>query len=116
MRDMRVLAVVVVVGAFASAAYASAGTSSGPSLRLTHARPVVVVGSHFRAGERVSVVAHAARLVVVHTRAVDGSFTARLGVVPLPQCGSTRIVATGSLGSRATMTLRRPPCSPPVSP
>lgn len=116
MRDMRVSAVIVVAGALASAAFASSITSSKPSLRLMRARPVIVVGSHFRAGERVTVVAHAARLAVVHARAVDGAFTARFGVVPMPRCGSTKIVATGSLGSRATVTLERPPCSPPLSP
>ena len=113
---MRVLAVIVVAGALASAAFASSRTSSKPTLRLSRARPVIVVGSHFQAGERVTVVAHAARLLVVHTRSVDGSFTARFAAVPRPRCGSTRIVATGSMGSRATMTLQRPPCSPPISP
>jgi hypothetical protein len=112
---MRVLAVVLVAGALASAAFAASGSQGPhPSLRLSRARPLVVVGSHFRAGERVTVVAHGARAVVVHTRALHGSFTARLGVVPVPRCSSLRIDVLGSQGSRATLTLRRPTCTPPV--
>jgi hypothetical protein len=110
---MRLLAVVLVAGALASAAFA--GTSK-PHLRVVRTHGLVVAGSNFRSGERVTVVAHAAREIVVHTRARGGSFSARLGAVPMPRCKSVQIVATGSLGSRATMTLQRPTCTPPVSP
>jgi hypothetical protein len=113
---MRLLAVVLVAGALASAASAAFAGTSKPHLRVVRTHGLVVAGSNFRSGERVTVVAHAAREIVVHTRARGGSFSARLGAVPMPRCKSVQIVATGSLGSRATMTLQRPTCTPPVSP
>jgi len=107
---MRLFAVVVIACVLASAAF---GATRHPRLRLAQTHSLVVVGSNFRAGERVKLVVHAARLIVVHARARHGSFTARLGTVPMPRCGDVRIVAVGSKGSRAALTLRRPACSPP---
>lgn len=75
-----------------------------------------MVGSSFHSGERVKLVVHAARLIVVHARSRHGSFTAHLGVLLMPRCESVRILAVGSRGSRAKLTIRRPSCAPLLSP
>lgn len=110
---MRVLAVLAVTAALASGAAAAAPR---PHLQAASQQPLVVVGSHFRARERVTLVVHAARVLTFHARARHGSFTVRAGVVPAARCTVLRIVAAGSRGSHATLRLPRPECKPTAPP
>lgn len=107
------LAVLVVAAALASSAVAA---PPKPHLRAASQQPLVVVGSHFRAHERVKLVIHAARVLTFHARARHGSFKVHAGFVPSPRCTVVRIVATGSRGSRASLRLVRPECPPPPHP
>jgi hypothetical protein len=107
---VRVFAVVAIVAGILAGVSAAAG--SRPSIRIVQSRPLVVAGSHFRAGERVKVVAHLTRTIVRHVVARHGSFRVNLGMVPVSKCEGIRIVAVGSRGSRATLKIPRSGCIP----
>jgi len=83
-----------------AAGVAGAATSQ-PQLRLTDRSPVVVQGTHFRAGESVTVVlTTAGRWTRRAVAAADGSFRVRFGVTLRP-CEDVTLQGFGSKGSRA---------------
>ena len=85
------------------AAHASAGISSGPTLRLVDRTPVVVRGEGFAAKERVTLVLVADRRVSEKLRAgAAGGFVARFDR-SLGRCTRFSLQAYGSSGSRARM-------------
>ncbi len=92
----------------------AAAVRPAPVLRLAHARPLVVVGAHFVASERVTVVVHVRRPYFrrVVTRA-DGSFSVSFGVVAAAPCGALRADAVGAAGDRASLRIPRQACFEP---
>lgn len=87
--------------------------TKAPALSLSSQEPFVVAGRSFGAGETVRVVAiHGAeRLVKVLVAGSAGGFRARFAFAPKP-CSFTRVSATGSRGSRASLRIL-PACQPP---
>lgn len=76
------------------------------SLHLGGSRPVVH-GRAFHAHERVTLHVHPGRgkAFTRHLRAgAKGTFAAALTGLTSPPCGNFRLSATGSLGSRASLT------------
>jgi hypothetical protein len=73
-----------------------------PTIEVTRIIPITVIGSGFKAGERVRVVV---RSPAVHRKTVTasrrGRFTARFRS-GAGKCASIRAIATGNKGSRAT--------------
>jgi hypothetical protein len=113
---MRVMAIALVIGfAGVTAGLGVASTEANPALRAASSRPLVVVGTGFKASERVKVSALSSlrsRSVLV-TASRLGVFRARLGWFAQP-CGRPFAVrARGAAGSIATMRLSAPPCVPP---
>jgi hypothetical protein len=110
---MRFVAVGVLAAALGSAA--AAGTSPA-TIRVTHIRPLIVAGTYFRPGETVTVIAvgtqHAVRRVV----AQGGDFSVNLGELLASRCLGLRIVAVGSLGSKAVIRTPLPKCLPEPAP
>ena len=98
---------IAVVAAVIAAPLAGAGVA--PSLRLATRTPLVVRGTHFSAGERVTVTAGAAS-VVVRTGAT-GAFRANLGTPLVDRC-SVRVVAAGARGDHARLIAARAMCAP----
>ncbi len=103
----------------ASVAAASLATATsaapGPTLRLVTEKPLVVRGTAFRPGERVTVTALTLlgpeRTVV--RASGSGTFRAPLRFVTQPCARAFAVRALGALGSRALLTLRSTPCVPP---
>jgi hypothetical protein len=106
---MRLLAVAVLAAALGSVAAAG---NAGPTIRITHRGPMKVTGTHFRPGEKVTVTALGSRMVVRHVVAMKGRFTVTLGPLRWSRCNGLRIVAIGSLGSRAVIRTPLPVCLP----
>jgi hypothetical protein len=111
----RLLPVAVVVAALAP--IASAGTTAAPRLERVEGTSLVLAGSGFRGGERVSVTVltgYGARWARVVAR--RGRFRVAFRV-PDSGCGAAWAArAVGSRGSRATLRLGAPtPCIPPPS-
>ena len=98
MRRLFLLAAVLAAVAVAPGGLARAH----PTIDVTRLIPLTVIGSGFKAGERVRVVV---RTPVVHRKTVTagrrGRFTAifRTGA---GKCASIHAIATGNKGSRAT--------------
>jgi hypothetical protein len=84
-----------------------------PTLRLDSRAPVVVHGTHFRAGERVTLVLGAGQRSSTRVRAgAAGAFRARFAV-SLGRCALVSVQAFGSQGSRARLLRpRAPDCVP----
>jgi hypothetical protein len=113
---MRVMAIALVIGvAGITAGLGAASSEANPALRAASTRPLVVVGTGFKAGERVRVTALSSlrsRSVLV-TASRLGVFRARLGLFAQP-CGRPFAVrARGTAGSIATMRMPSLPCVPP---
>jgi hypothetical protein len=87
------------------------GTASNAraSLRLSSMRPVTVVGSGFKSGERVRVSGVGARRTVFASR--RGGFVLRMHHAD--RCASLTIVAVGSKGSRASLNYSQLLCVEP---
>jgi hypothetical protein len=110
-----VKALVAAIAALALSAPAAGGTA--PTLRLVRTSPVVVAGSHFRAGERVTVTLVVTKRIVRHvTASQTGSFTIGYGGIQLGHCAGFSLSAVGSAGSRAVVKLPQPACMPARSP
>jgi hypothetical protein len=93
---------------------AGAASTRHPMLRLAKPTPLEVVGSGFRARERVRVMATKARVSATkHVRASRrGTFTVGFAF-GVGHCSGVRVLAVGNEGSRAT--LKRTPlpaCKP----
>jgi hypothetical protein len=95
-------AAVVVPSASASAA--------APRIVIARSAPLVVAGSHFKAGERVTVSVGPSVRQVRTTR--RGSFQASFAGVAFDRCSGGRIAAVGSLGDRAVLVQSRVMCAP----
>src|SRR5579872_7148546 len=102
------------LAAFAAllAASAAAAAATPPTLRIVRASPLVVVGTHFRAGETVKVTAYGTPHVTRSVRARNGTFTIDLGKVVFGRCAGVRVTALGSQGSAAATKVPRPACTP----
>jgi hypothetical protein len=96
--------------ALAVAALLPAAAAAAPSMRVVTRTPLVVTGSKFHPGERVTVkVGDTTRVVQVTPL---GSFKANLGTLTGDRC-SLRIVALGTRGDRVLLPLAlRAQCAP----
>ena len=110
---MRFVAVGVLAAALGSAA--AAGTSP-PTIRITHVRPLIVAGTHFRPGETVTVTAVGSQHAVRRVVARGGAFSVNIGGLHPSRCVGLRIVAVGSLGSKAVIRTALPECLPVPTP
>lgn len=104
---MRQVVIVVVLAVVAGSTLAAAATAE-PSLRVMRAKPLVVVGVGFEAGETIRVVAlgyggKRTKTVVAGPR---GGFKVALPARKTIGCAPTIVTATGSDGSKATLTAR----------
>jgi hypothetical protein len=115
-----VIAILIILGALLFAAGTTTGSSDSvsagsPALTLEPGSKLVVRGSHFREGERVTITVFTGeRPHAVQARAVRGSFRVRLNV-PANGCAAPRFVrARGDQGSVATVAVAKPGiCVPP---
>ncbi|HZR95796.1 MAG TPA: hypothetical protein VFA56_08875 [Gaiellaceae bacterium] len=98
----------------AAAVAAGAASAAAPPPRLQLLRePPSVVGSNFRARERVTVTVGA---TVIRTRTTSlGTFRAMLSA-PVPRCGGIFVRAAGARGDVATLKLPLPACMPAREP
>jgi len=111
--SVRSLAVLVAAATLAGAAAAS---SAPPTLRIVQTKPLVVAGTHFIPGERVTVTAWTFPRVVRKTVARNGDFRLPLGNARFSRCAGVRIEAVGTEGSKALLRLPRALCVPLPSP
>ena len=113
MRTIALLAAAAV--AAVAAGQAAAQVERTPKLRVVAAAPLVVAGSDFAAGERVTVTAVTLLGPRIRrtTATSAGTFRVRFAGVTQP-CGKPLAIrARGAAGSIATMRLKAPPCVPP---
>jgi hypothetical protein len=98
--------------ALALSASASARQTTRPAVHVKATEPFTVVGSHFVAGERVSVVV---RMNGRYTHTVianrNGAFAVVFRSIAYDVCSGYLVVATGDRGSRARSRLT-PECTP----
>jgi hypothetical protein len=82
-----------------------------PKADVDFGATVVVTGTHFRAGEKLTVtlVADGTRTRTVRA-STTGSFQASFGALPLSNCSAYTLRVTGSLGSRFTKVQAALPC------
>ena len=106
---MRTLAVLLGAAAIAPA---SSVAAPGPTLHLTRAQGLVVSGFNFRPSERVTVTLQSLGVRIQKTVAEQGSFRIVFTKTSPARCTAMRVVAVGSLGSRASLTFPRPLCLP----
>jgi len=112
---MRVL-VVSLVAAVAAVCIATPGTAaSSPRLRVAGTQPLVVVGSAFRPGERVTLTAATplGPMKVTTKAGRSGAFRATLRLYDRPCGKGLLVVAKGVTGNRAVLRLVSTPCIPP---
>jgi hypothetical protein len=103
----------IAIGLIVTAALAgTAAAATGPTLKIVTRTPLVVAGTHFRAGERVKLVVAGSTFVVRTTNL--GTFTANLGAPLADRCSAGAVTA---LGVKESVTLRLPlPMCAPASP
>jgi hypothetical protein len=96
----------------------SSPTRPKAHLRLVDRAPLIVKGSHFRAGERVRITIVASVPASRSVRAArDGSFTARFDAVSVGRCGELAVQALGARGDRAALkVLQQEDCAPGLGP
>jgi hypothetical protein len=109
-----VRALLAVGAALLLAGSASAGPS--PTLRISGTTPLVVQGTHFRAGERVTITVWTVAPVRRSTVARAGSFSVTFPDVRFGRCAGARIEARGSKGSLAVLKIPKPGCAPASEP
>lgn len=115
---MRITSLVVAVLAAATVtATATAQADRKATLRLVSSKPLVVAGTGFKAGERVTVsavtiIAPGPRFVRTRANAA-GSFRVRFTLFTQPCAQPYAITARGAAGSIAVLPLQAPPCVPP---
>jgi hypothetical protein len=101
-----------VLCALALSASALARQTTRPAVHVKTTQPFTVVGSHFAAGERVSVVV---RMNGRHARTVvanrSGAFAVVFRSISYDTCSGYLVVATGDGGSRARSRFT-PECTP----
>jgi hypothetical protein len=87
------------------------GAACKPKARVEFGASVVVVGTNFQPGERVSVTLSADETWTAKAVAsAKGSFSADLGQLPLSECHAYKLTAVGSRGSRFAFTHPTAPC------
>jgi hypothetical protein len=100
------LVIVLLLGVWLTTTVASGSFSGRPLLHLVDRTPVVVRGSGFEAGERVSVALSAGTRSIRRAQATEaGTFVVRFGV-SLGRCTGYSLQAYGSAGSRARLLSR----------
>jgi hypothetical protein len=106
----------VLAGGLAAAGSTSAtpGASAKASLEIRSLEPLRVVGDGFRPYERVRVTVWTGGTRTTRRARAGrrGAFALRLPGSPSGSCGSLRLRAVGSLGSRVTVALDNVTCLP----
>jgi hypothetical protein len=87
------------------------GAACKPVATVDFGASVIVIGSHFQPGERLTVtlVADGTRTRPA-TATSKGSFQANFGALPLSNCSAYTLKITGSKGSKFTKTQPAVPC------
>ena len=89
--------------------------ASAPRLKLAATEPLVVLGSHFDPGERITLTAVTLlgpkRVSTKATR--SGAFRASFRLYDQPCGRAFMVLARGTAGSRAALKLAGEPCVPP---
>ena len=114
---MKRVSIAVAAVAFAFPAFAAGGTAAQPSLRLLKLTPPSVLGTHFKAGEKVGVTFRSGTTKIVRTVRVSGrgEFTVVFGgVTQVDRCGlvPVSLVAVGAGGEKIVVKLPRTGCAP----
>jgi hypothetical protein len=99
-----------VIAACAAAVVVPSASATAPRLVIAKSSPLVVSGSHFKAGERVTVSFGRSTRRVRATRL--GSFQASFAGVAFDRCSGWRIAAVGARGDRALLVQSRVLCAP----
>ena len=114
--QVRRLTVITVATIALAVPAALAGTSAGPAIHPLQTSPVQARGVRFKPHEHVRVrvespTVTATRRIVVGT---SGTFTVTFTGVAVDRCLGYSLSASGSLGDRATWTMKLPPpgCAP----
>lgn len=105
----RVLLTIVALLAGLMVATTSAATRTRPVLIVHGTRPIVLLGRHFVAHERVTITSNTGKSVRV-TANSTGAFSVTLGNISPDRCAGLRLRAVGSQGSIATIKLPLPAC------
>ena len=100
----------VIAAVAAAVVVVPSASAAAPRLVIAKSSPLVVAGSHFKAGERVTVSFGQSTRQVRATRL--GSFQASFAGVAFDRCSGWRIVAVGALGDRAVLVQSRVMCAP----
>ena len=112
---MRVALAGLAAGVVACCIAASSTAASAPRLELAGTDPLVVLGSHFGRGERITLTAVTLlgpkRVSTKATR--SGAFRATFRLYDQPCGRAVMVFARGTTGSRATLRLASEPCVPP---
>lgn len=108
---MRTAAAVLAAAALLPAGAVAA--TAAPSLQLDRSSGFVVIGSHFKANERVTVSVLSLGSRVGTAVASHGSFRVRFDSLQVARCAPFRIVATGNRGSRAALSYPARVCIEP---
>lgn len=87
---------------------AATGATKKPTLTVKTTKPLVVVGTGFEAGETIRVVAlgHGGKRARTLVAGPRGGFKVALPARTTIGCAPTIVTATGSGGSKATLTAR----------
>jgi len=95
--------IVAALGAALTLAVPAASANGGARVWIASEQPLVVRGSGFHAGARVSVVVMKLKKTyrMSMTSSTAGAFTARFGSDLPARCGTTVVTATASGGQRA---------------
>src|SRR3954470_10669019 len=104
--------IILMAGLIGALAVPAAGAVTGPTLRVVTKSPLVVRGTSFKAGERVTVSAVGPKVVV--RTSPPGAFRATLGDVLVDRC-TGRVVASGARGDHASIAWRVE-CAPASTP
>ena len=100
----------MVITALAAAIVVPSASAAVPRIAIARSDPLVVAGSHFKAGERVTVSFGENTRRVRATRL--GSFQASFAGVAFDRCSGSRFSAVGALGDRAVLVQSRVLCAP----
>jgi len=99
------------VGARGDSALFKTAACRKPSANVVFRQGVIVVGTHFKPGERLTVTLIGAQTWTQRTRAnASGSFQVDLGSIALNACNAYTLKVVGTLGSRFTFLHAVQPC------
>ena len=103
----------IIIAVLAAAAVAPSASAAVPRVAIASSTPLVIAGSHFKAGERVTVTFGPSTHQVRATRI--GSFRASFPGVVFDRCSGLSISAVGALGDRAVLVQSHVMCAPASS-